>query len=138
MGVASRSQNFELLQVFKMTSLMAKVGKGQVLRSLTRAVPLMSVADHNAAQNNVTSSVSVAKTVLETKGKVMSESDFEYDGGHVISHDTTNFATYKLIVVNKPKAHSLTALSSGRIGAPAAINGIGVSSQFRYMSTSSS
>merc|ERR1711944_12839 len=128
----SRSPNFlhiffkKLWQVSKMTSLMVKVGKGQVLRSLTRAVPLMSVADHNAPQNSASPSIAVAKSVLETKGHAMSEADFEFDGGHLVYHDMTNFATYKLMVVNKPKAHSHKSLSSGRIGAPAAINGIGV------------
>ena len=84
---------------------MVNVGKGQVLRSLTRAIPLGSVADHSASQNKDTS-ITVAKTFLETKGHVMSEADFEFDGGHVVYHDMTNFATYKLIVVNKPKGKS--------------------------------
>jgi len=115
-------------------------GKGQLLKASTRAVPLGSVADHSVPLNEGTS-VTLAKSVCEAKGHNVHwpNGDVMVQDGHVIYHDHAK-KTYEMLVVSKPKAVGTTSfamnksLSSAGV-APAAINGIGVASQFRYMSS---
>merc|ERR1739838_1010908 len=131
MGVSLYHQP-EKKRVFnKMTSMMIRstvaAGKGQLLKASTRAVPLGSVADHSAPMNEGTA-IAVAKGVCEAKGhnSHWPNGDLEKQDGHVIYHDHVK-GTYELLAMSK-------ALSPA-VGVPSAISGIGVTSQFRYMSS---
>jgi len=127
-----------------MTSMMIRstvaAGKGQLLKASTRAVPLGSVADHSAPMNEGTS-IAVAKGVCEAKGHNCHwpNGDLEKQDGHVIYHDHVK-GSYELLVVSKPKAIGTTSFAMSKalspaVGVPSAISGIGVTSQFRYMSS---
>jgi len=110
-------------------------GKGQLLKASTRAVPLGTVADHSP--HHAGTSVSAVKSVCEAKG-LCHDADVMIQDGHVLFHDH-NKGSYELMVVKKPKVLGQStytmskALSSA--GVPAAITGIGVRSQVRYMSS---
>jgi len=114
-------------------------GKGQLLKASTRAVPLGSVADHSSPHLEGTS-IAVAKEVCEVKGHNCHWPNGEVmtQDGHVIYVDN-NKKTYDLLIVKKPKVLGQSpytmskALSS--VGVPAAISGIGATSQVRYMGT---
>merc|ERR1711971_371752 len=92
---------------------------------------------------NEGTSIAVAKGVCEAKGHNAHwpNGDLEKQDGHVIYHDHVK-GMYELLVVSKPKAIGTTSLAmskalSSSAGAPSAISGIGVTSQFRYMSSNS-
>jgi len=113
-------------------------GKGQLLKASTRAVPLGSVADHSSPHNEGTS-LAIAKEVCEVKGHKCHwpHADLLSQDGHVVLHHSKNM--YELLVVKKPKALGQSTFSMSKAlssaGVPAAISGIGVTSQVRFMSS---
>jgi len=113
-------------------------GKGQLLKASTRAVPLGSVADHSSPHNEGTS-LAIAKEVCEVKGHKCHwpHADLVSQDGHIVLHHSKNM--YELLVVKKPKALGQSTFSMSKAlssaGVPAAISGIGVASQVRYMSS---
>jgi len=113
-------------------------GKGQLLKASTRAVPLGSVADHSSPHNEGTS-LAIAKEVCEVKGHKCHwpHADLLSQDGHIVLHHSKNM--YELLVVKKPKALGQSTFSMSKAlssaGVPAAISGIGVTSQVRFMSS---